>query len=161
MSVPVNADAASFIPYAPIVEVRVDREEINSLAAREVSRRGLLQGAGAVGVGALGLAMSDPVYAATTGYDLATGVNPAEYQAPSGLAKTSPAKDSALGWINEKQGQLVRLNDRIWEFAELSLREWESSFSTAESVMTTQVPAVRSTGAARCATLAHRPQRSE
>jgi amidohydrolase len=130
MSVPVNADAASFVPYVPIVEVRVDREEINSLAAREVSRRGLLQGA--VGVGALGLAVSDPVYAATIGYDLTTGVNPAEYQAPSGLAGTSPAKDTALGWINGNQRRLVRLNDRIWELAELSLREWESSFATAE-----------------------------
>src|SRR5215204_2363106 len=110
----------------------MDPEEIKSLAAVEVSRRQLLQGAGAaVGAGALGLAFSDPVYAATTGYDEAIGVNPHSYRPPAGLAKKSAAKDAALAWINENQGGLVRLNDRIWRFAELSLREWESSIAIA------------------------------
>jgi aminobenzoyl-glutamate utilization protein B len=110
----------------------VEPEEIKSLAAREVSRRGLLQGAAAVGAGALGLAVSDPVYAATAGYDEAIGVNPAKYEPPTGLAKPSAAKDAALAWINANQGPLIGINDQIWQFAELSLREWESSFAIAE-----------------------------
>ena len=110
----------------------VDPAEIKSVAAREVSRRGLLQGAGALGVGALGLSLSDPVYAATAGYDEAVGVNPERYRPPAGLAKPSAAKDAALAWINDAQHGLVQINDRIWKFAELSLREWESSFAVAE-----------------------------
>ena len=110
----------------------MDRDEINSVAAHEVSRRRLLQGAGVVGAGALGLALSDPVYGATAGYDHAIGVNPAAYRAPTGLAKPSPAKDAALAWINGNQREMIRLNNRIWEFAELSMREWESSLAMAE-----------------------------
>ena len=111
----------------------MEPEEIKSLAAHEISRRRLLQGAGAaVGAGALGLAMSDPVYGATTGYDQAIGVNSQTYQPPTGLAQKSEAKNAALAWINGNQDRLIRLNDRIWELAELSLREWESSIAVAE-----------------------------
>jgi len=111
----------------------VDPDTIKSLAAREISRRRLLQGAGAaVGAGALGLAASDPVYGATTGYDQAIGVNPRTYQPPTGLAQKSAAKDVALAWVDGNQRTLIRLNDEIWKRAELSLREWESSFATAE-----------------------------
>jgi aminobenzoyl-glutamate utilization protein B len=110
----------------------MNQHEIDALAEREVSRRGLLQSAGVAGAGALGIAASDPVYAATTGYDLAAGVDTREYRAPTGLAGRSPAKDAALRWISANQGQLIRLNDRIWDAAELSLREWESSLMTAE-----------------------------
>ena len=99
----------------------MDPEEIKSLAAREVSRRRLLQGAGVVaGSGALGLAISDPVYAATTGYDQAMGINPQTYQPPTGLAQQSEAKAAALAWVNDNQRALIQLNDEIWEFAELS-----------------------------------------
>src|SRR5690348_13479298 len=101
-------------------------------AAHEVSRRGLLQGTGAVGVGILGLAPSDPVQAATAGYDQRIGVDAERYRPPTGLAKPSEAKDTALGWINANQSQLTRLSDRVWEFAELSLREWQSSLAVAE-----------------------------
>lgn len=110
----------------------VDPAEIKRVAVREVSRRGVLRGAGALGVGALGLSRADPVYAATTGYDEAVGVNPERYQPPAGLAKPSPAKDAALAWINDNQRAVVQLNDRIWQFAELSLREWQSSLAVAE-----------------------------
>jgi aminobenzoyl-glutamate utilization protein B len=110
----------------------MDPRKLTTLAAHEVSRRGLLQGAGAVGVGALGLAVSDPVHAATAGYDERIGVTAELYQPPTGLAKPSAAKDAALGWVSANQDQLVRLNDRIWEWAELSLREWQSSVAVAE-----------------------------
>ena len=108
-------------------------EEIKSLAAREVNRRQLFKGAGAAaGTGVLGLALSDPVYAATTGYDEAIGVDPETYQPPAGLGKQSEAKDAALAWVNDNQALLIRLNDEIWGFAELSLREWESSLAIAQ-----------------------------
>jgi hypothetical protein len=111
----------------------VEPEEIKSLAAYEISRRRLLQGAAAaVGTGALGLAMSDPVYGATTGYDQAIGVNSLTYQPPTGLAQKSEAKDAALAWISRNEDRLLALNDQIWKFAELSLREWESSLAVAE-----------------------------
>ncbi|MGW3790537.1 amidohydrolase [Micromonospora arida] len=75
---------------------------------------------------------ADPVLGATLGYDERTGFDPVTYRAPTGLAKADPAKDTALGWITANSAALIRLSDRIWELAELSLREWESSLATAD-----------------------------
>jgi amidohydrolase len=114
----------------------MDLDGIKSVAARDVSRRRLLQGLGAAaGAGALGgwgPATSDPVYAATTGYELENTAPVDTYQPPRGLAKKSPPKDTALAWINQNADTVTGLSDQIWAFAELSLREWRSSYATAQ-----------------------------
>ncbi|MEU3979292.1 amidohydrolase [Streptomyces sp. NPDC026672] len=74
---------------------------------------------------------ADPVLAATLGYDERTGVSPATYQAPGGLAKDTPAKRTALDWIGANERAITGLSDDIWQHAELSLREWKSSLATA------------------------------
>ncbi|HEY5878441.1 MAG TPA: twin-arginine translocation signal domain-containing protein [Nakamurella sp.] len=113
-------------------EVAMDLESIRAVAAHEVNRRRLLQGVGlAAGAGVLGLTTSDPVYAATTGYDLAKGYVAGNYRAPRGVAGKSPAKDTALAWINDNSAAVTGLSDQIWQFAELSLREWQSSLAAA------------------------------
>jgi len=85
----------------------------------------------AAGAGVLGLTTSDPVYAATTGYDLANGYVAGNYQAPRGIAGKTPAKDTALAWINDNSAAVTGLSDQIWQYAELSLREWQSSLAIA------------------------------
>ncbi|MFC8712217.1 MULTISPECIES: amidohydrolase [unclassified Streptomyces] len=77
------------------------------------------------------LLQADPVLAATLGYDEKTGVSPVTYRAPKGLARNTAAKQTALGWIGANQGAVTRLNDDVWKYAELSLREWKSSLATA------------------------------
>lgn len=110
----------------------MDLESIRAVAAHEVNRRKLLQGLGlAAGAGVLGLASTDPVYAATAGYDLAKGYVAGSYQAPRGIAPKSNAKDTALAWINDNSAAVTGLSDQIWQFAELSLREWQSSLAVA------------------------------
>ncbi|MGW0297157.1 peptidase dimerization domain-containing protein [Streptomyces anthocyanicus] len=74
---------------------------------------------------------ADPVLAATLGYDEKTGVSPTAYRAPKGLAKNTPAKQTALGWIDANEGTITGLSDDVWKHAELSLREWKSSLATA------------------------------
>jgi aminobenzoyl-glutamate utilization protein B len=111
----------------------MDLESIRTVAAHEVNRRKLLQGLGlAAGAGVLGLATSDPVYAATAGYDLANGYVAGSYEPPQGDAPKSPAKDMTLAWISDNAAALTGLSDDIWKFAELSLREWESSMAIAK-----------------------------
>jgi len=108
-------------------------DDIKAVAAFEVNRRRLLQGLGvAAGATALGLSPSDPVYAATTGYDLKHGADGEPYVPPSGLAKKSSAKDTALSWIDGNRASVTGLSDQIWGFAELSLREWQSSLAIAK-----------------------------
>jgi aminobenzoyl-glutamate utilization protein B len=75
---------------------------------------------------------ADPVLGATLGYDESIGVQPATYQAPTGLAKDGVAKDTALAWIKGNESAITGLSDEIWQHAELSLREWRSSVATAE-----------------------------
>ncbi len=111
----------------------VDLESIRTVAAHEVNRRRLLQGLGvAAGAGVLGLATSDPVHAATAGYDLAKGYVAGSYEPPADDAPKSPAKDTALSWINDNAAAVTGLSDEIWGYAELSLREWESSMAIAK-----------------------------
>ncbi len=85
----------------------------------------------AAGAGVLGLASSDPIYAATTGYDLKNGFVAGSYQAPTGIVGGSPAKDTTLAWIKDNADTVTKLSDDIWQFAELSLREWKSSVAIA------------------------------
>ena len=108
----------------------MELDQIKAIAAHEVSRRGLLTGLGAA-AGAWGLAKSDPVYAATFGYDEKHGLLPASYRRPAVVVRRSPAKDTALAWIDRNAAQLIGLSDRIWDNAELSLREWESALVLA------------------------------
>jgi len=108
-------------------------DEIRAVAAQEISRRHLLQGVGAVtGAGALGVAGADPIHAATLGYDAKIGVDARTYTPPTGLARDSAPKRTALGWISRNEGTIVRLSDDTWEYAELSLREWRSQYDTAQ-----------------------------
>lgn len=75
---------------------------------------------------------ADPVLAATLGYDEKTGVSPATYRAPKGLARNTAAKQTALDWIAAEEGAITRLSDEVWQHAELSLREWKSSLAHAK-----------------------------
>ncbi|MGW1676431.1 amidohydrolase [Saccharopolyspora sp. NPDC002376] len=94
-----------------------------------MSRHQVLQLLGAAGVTSAGLAMaSDPAMAATTG-DTGTAIG---YTPPTGLAKDTPAKRGALAWIDAHDKDITGLNDEVWEHAELSLREWNSSIAEAE-----------------------------
>ncbi|MGW4600294.1 amidohydrolase [Streptomyces sp. NPDC004457] len=77
------------------------------------------------------LLKADPVLAATLGYDEKTGVSPATYEAPKGLARDSAAKRTALDWISANEGAVKKLSDEVWQHAELSLREWKSSLAHA------------------------------
>ena len=55
----------------------MNTDDIKAVAAFEVNRRRLLQGLGvAAGATALGLSPSDPVYAATAGYESKTQAEP-------------------------------------------------------------------------------------
>ncbi|MGW5780408.1 hypothetical protein [Streptomyces sp. NPDC003863] len=74
---------------------------------------------------------ADPVLAATLGHDERTGVSPATYQAPKGLAQNTAAKQTALDWIGANEAAITKLSDDVWQHAELSLREWKSSLATA------------------------------
>jgi aminobenzoyl-glutamate utilization protein B len=110
----------------------IEDGNLQDRAAHEMSRRRMLQVLG-VGAGATAAALvGDPVYAATQGFDERLGISAANYAPPSKLAKPSSAKDSALGWIDDNHNVITGLSDQIWNFAELSLREWESSLATAE-----------------------------
>ena len=82
------------------------------------------------GAAAAGLAVAPGL----TGRDAAyaeTAASPANYQAPTDLAKDSPAKDTALSFVDRNEEAIVGLNDRIWEYAEPSLAEWNSSLAEA------------------------------
>ncbi|MFI6079012.1 amidohydrolase [Actinoplanes sp. NPDC051343] len=70
--------------------------------------------------------------AATLGYDEAAGISPDSYRPPPGLARPSAAKAAALSWITANETALAGLSDQIWRYAELSLREWNSSRAVAE-----------------------------
>ncbi|MFI6878101.1 amidohydrolase [Streptomyces sp. NPDC050400] len=92
----------------------------------QLSRRRIMQLLGAAGVTAAAVtADADPASAA------ADDATPASYQAPEGLAEDSPAKSSALAWITSNASRITGLNAEIWEHAELSLREWNSSLAEA------------------------------
>jgi aminobenzoyl-glutamate utilization protein B len=96
-----------------------------------LTRRRMLQAMGA-GAATTALATADQVYAATTGYDESQGVTAGSFEPRKGLAKQSAPKDIALDWINKNSGTITNLSDEIWMNAELSLREWESSWATAQ-----------------------------
>ncbi|MFF3285715.1 amidohydrolase [Streptomyces sp. NPDC003023] len=111
--------------------------ETDHIESSGFSRRdmmGLLAAAGAGLAAGPGL-LADPAAAAAS--DLALDPktvpsNTADYEAPTRLAADSKAKDVALSWIDRRSEQILGLNDRIWEFAEPSLAEWNSSWAEAQ-----------------------------
>jgi aminobenzoyl-glutamate utilization protein B len=44
------------------------------------------------------------------------------------------AKDIALEWIEENKGKIIFLSDKIWEYAELGLEEYNSSKLLADTL---------------------------
>ncbi|WP_020579453.1 amidohydrolase [Actinopolymorpha alba] len=98
----------------------------------DLNRRQILQILGAAGIGAASTGLAaDPAHAAAT--TRAPAAAPADsYEPRTGLAKDSPAKDTALAWIDRNDKAILALNDEIWDHAELSLREWKSSVAEAE-----------------------------
>jgi len=44
------------------------------------------------------------------------------------------AKQKALDWISENESRIIEVSDRIWEFAELGLKEFKSSSLLAEEL---------------------------
>jgi amidohydrolase len=101
-----------------------------------MTRRDMLALLGATGAGlAAAPLLADPAAAAAT--DLALDpktmpANSADYEAPASLAVDSRAKDNALSWIDRRADRILGLNDRIWEYAEPSLQEWNSSWAEAQ-----------------------------
>ncbi|WP_394619691.1 amidohydrolase [Lentzea sp. JNUCC 0626] len=99
----------------------------------QLNRRKVLQAFGAAGAAsAAAMYAADPVLGATLGYDESIGVDPATYAAPTGIAKDSAGKTTALNWLRDHGGEVTGLSDRIWQHAELSLREWNSAWDSAE-----------------------------
>ncbi|MCX4702006.1 amidohydrolase [Streptomyces sp. NBC_01373] len=97
-----------------------------SANGQALSRRRIMQLLGAAGVTtAVMAAETDPAMAASA------DDTPSAYQAPTGLAQDSPTKTTALDWIKGNSGRITALNSEIWENAELSLREWNSSLAEA------------------------------
>jgi aminobenzoyl-glutamate utilization protein B len=105
-----------------------------AIAASGLSRRRIVQLLGAAGIATASVtAAADPALAAAD--DSAVGFTEAEaaaYTPPEGLAEDSPAKRTALAWIEDNATRITDLNDEIWEHAELSLREWNSSLAEAD-----------------------------
>ncbi|WP_051217879.1 amidohydrolase [Nocardioides insulae] len=100
-----------------------------------LNRRDMLALAGAAGaaVTAGSVLTADPAVAAS---DLALNPttipsNTADYEQP-GAAADTPGKETALDWIDNNEDQIIGLNDQIWEYAEPSLAEWNSSWAEAE-----------------------------
>ncbi|MCO8275548.1 amidohydrolase [Actinoplanes sp. TRM 88003] len=98
-----------------------------------IGRRRLLKMFGlSAGASTAAVLAADPVLAATLGYDETRGVTPETYRPPTGLARASTGKATALSWIGANQKTLTGVSDRIWRHAELSLREWNSSRALAD-----------------------------
>ncbi|HZU06034.1 MAG TPA: amidohydrolase [Chloroflexota bacterium] len=103
---------------------------LEKLARRGMSRRQLLQLMGLAGVGSAAAFQLDPVLAAIH-WERHPGADRSSYEPRRGLAAQSLAKETALSWIENNRAQIIDLSDRIWEYAELSLREWRSSLALA------------------------------
>jgi amidohydrolase len=109
-----------------------DHRESSGFSRRDML--GLLGAAGA-GLAVAPVLTADPALAAASDLALDPKTQPADpvnYEAPANLAVDSPAKDTAMSWIDRNSEGIVGLNDRIWEFAEPSLAEWNSSWAEAQ-----------------------------
>ncbi|WP_218566387.1 amidohydrolase [Vallicoccus soli] len=110
--------------------------ETDHIEARGLSRRdllGLLGGAGAALAAGPAL-LADPAAAAASDLALDPRSAPSssgDYEAPAGLALDSKAKDAALSFLDRQSGRILGLNDRIWEYAEPSMKEWNSALAEA------------------------------
>ncbi|GAA2095908.1 M20 family metallopeptidase [Actinomadura alba] len=111
--------------------------ETDHLESSGVSRRDLLGLLGVAGAAAAvaPILTADPAMAAASDLALDPKTQPADpvnYAPPTNLAADSQAKDAALSWIDRQSESIIGLNDRIWEFAEPSLAEWNSSWAEAQ-----------------------------
>ena len=111
--------------------------ETDHLDSSGVSRRDLLAFLGASGatLAVAPILTADPAMAAASDLALDPKTQPADpvnYEPPANLAVDSPAKNDAIGWIDRQSAGILGLNDRIWEFAEPSLAEWNSSWAEAQ-----------------------------
>ncbi|MEU2615594.1 amidohydrolase [Micromonospora sp. NPDC007271] len=111
--------------------------ETDHLSSSGYNRRDLLQMLGVAGAGlAVAPALAaDPAMAAASDLALDPKTVPtdfANYEPPTNLAVDSQAKDAAISWIDREADGIIGLNDRIWEFAEPSLAEWNSSWAEAQ-----------------------------
>lgn len=99
-----------------------------------LSRRRIVQLLSAAGVGATATTAmaADPAMAAAAEPAAASESGSGGYEPPEGLAEDSAAKRTALDWIKSNESRITGLNDEIWEHAELSLREWQSSLAQAD-----------------------------
>ncbi|HLH25009.1 MAG TPA: amidohydrolase [Chloroflexota bacterium] len=102
---------------------------LDRLAGRGMSRRQLLQLMGLAGAGAAAFHV-DPVIAAIH-WERHPGADPGSYAPRRGLSAHSLAQESGLTWIERNRQRIVDMSDRIWEHAELSMREWHSSLELA------------------------------
>ncbi|MEV5548602.1 amidohydrolase [Streptomyces sp. NPDC052309] len=122
-------------PEAPVCDLHDPNEHSHEATAGSgLSRRQIVQLLGAAGIATTAVtATADPAVAATA--DSAVGITEAQaaaYTPPEGLAEDSAAKRTALAWIEQNASRITDLNDEIWEHAELSLREWNSSLAQAD-----------------------------
>jgi hypothetical protein len=111
--------------------------ETDHIDSSGLSRRDMLGILGAAGAGmaVAPILTADPAMAAATDLALDPKTLPADpinYEPPANLAVASPAKDAAVSWVDSNSDTITGLNDRIWEFAEPSLAEWNSSWAEAE-----------------------------
>lgn len=106
---------------------------LDRLARRGMSRRQLLQLMGVASAGGVAALQLDPVFAAVN-WERHPGADLGSYAPARGLAVQSLAKDTAVAWIVNNRPALVEVANRIWDYAELSLREWRSSLALATLV---------------------------
>jgi aminobenzoyl-glutamate utilization protein B len=100
------------------------------MARLGLSRRQLLGYMGTAAAGTAAALQLDPVFAAIT-WERHPGADPGSYQPRRGLSAHSLAQEGALSWIVNNRQRVVEMSDRIWEYAELSMREWRSQIELA------------------------------
>lgn len=100
-----------------------------------LNRRDMLSliGAGGAAMAAGSVMTADPAVAASDVMlsPTTTPSSPSDYEQPA-KAVDAPGKDEALAWIDNYEDRVIGLNDRIWEYAEPSLAEWNSSWAEAD-----------------------------
>jgi amidohydrolase len=109
-----------------------DERLLDSLNEQGISRRRLLQLAGVATAAGASLGAADGALAQVPPTDAALIPGDGEkYEAKTGRAQASTAKETALAWIDNHAGRLIEVSDEVWEHAELSMREWSSAIAVA------------------------------
>ena len=103
---------------------------LQKMARLGLSRRQLLQLMGTTGVATAAALQLDPVLAAIH-WERHPGADTGSYEPRRGLAAGSLAKERAVSWVENNRAKVIDLADQIWDYAELSMREWRSSLALA------------------------------